>query len=432
MSRIAATSNAHPRRSHSRGTIEAIVGLAVGAIVLNTWVLGGLVVPAVVSGGSMAPSLSGAHMKWDCPNCSGSFTCDIESLPAAGRSAICPQCGHASEVESGELQPGQRVLIDRSAYCLRRPRRWEAVVLRSPDEPEMLCIKRVVGLPGERVDIRDGDVIINGRVTRKQPRAQSDLAVIVADGAVAEQRWKPERSGAWNWQENWCTHTSEGNGAIDWLVYHHAEPTIASESISTETRSAELPILDGSAYDQNESRRLNSVADVLLQCEVRGSEADTLYLRACSRGDDFRISLPLGKGAVKLSHNGNRVRAARTAGGRHNGLTIELVISDHRLKLSLGSEGALEYDFEPTIGDGARSGPAFAIGVADRAVRVGKIVVLRDVYYTQGPGGPAQYRLGPNEYFVLGDNSPHSLDSRVWGARGGVSAELLLGPALHW
>lgn len=432
MSHFAVTTKAHARGSVARGAIEALIGLAVGAIVLNTWVLGGLVVPAVVSGGSMAPSLFGAHMQWDCSDCRGSFACDVESLPATGQPAICPRCGHASEVESGRLQPGQRVLINRSAYSLRKPRRWEAVVLRSPDEPEMLCVKRVVGLPGETLDIRDGDVVINGRVTRKQPPVQSALAVAVADEAVAAVRWKPERAGTWTWQENWCTHTAGRTGAIDWLVYHHAEPTAPAEPESAESKSAESPILDGSAYDQNESRRLNPVADVFLRCEVRGNADDIVYLRARSRGDDFRISLPLGKGAVKLSHNGNRVRAARTVGGRHGGLAIELVISDQRLKLSLGDHAALEYDFEPTARGDSQPGPALGIGVADTAVRVGKLTVLRDVYYTQGPGGPTQYRLGPNEYFVLGDNSPHSIDSRVWAARGGVAAGLLLGPALAW
>ncbi len=432
MSRFAPSTKAHIRGSTARGAIEALVGVAVGALMINTWVLGGLVVPAVVSGGSMAPSLLGTHIKWDCPQCRSAFTCDVDSLPATGRPAICPRCGHDSNVDSGRLQSGQRVLINRSAYWLRKPRRWEAVVLRSPDEPEMLCVKRVVGLPGEVVDIRDGDVIIDGRVLRKEPPVQSVLAVAVADKAIAQQRWKPERAGTWIWQGNWCQHTEGRGGAIDWLVYQHAEPTAAAEPDTAESASAGPPILDGSANDQSESRRLNPVDDVVLRCEVRGSANDTVYFRARSRGDDFLLSLPLGEGAAKLSHNGNRVRAARTAGGRQDGLAVELVISDQRLKLSLGRQAAINFDYEPTPSDDPRTGTILGIGATDTAVRVGEIAVLRDVYYTQGPGGPTQYRLGPYEYFVLGDNSPHSVDSREWAARGGVSAGLLLGPALAW
>ena len=126
------------------------------------------------------------------------------------------------------------------------------------------------------------------------------------------------------------------------------------------------------------------------------------------------------------------MRAARTAGGAHDGLAIELAICDQRLKLSLGKQTVLEYDFEPIASEVAPSGPGLEIGVEDAAIRLGKLDVLRDVYYTQVPGGPNQYRLGPNEYFVLGDNSPHSVDSRVWAMGGGVSSGLLLGPALAW
>ena len=54
----------------------------------------------------------------------------------------------------------------------------------------------------------------------------------------------------------------------------------------------------------------------------------------------------------------------------------------------------------------------------------------RDVHYTQagtnGVGG-AVVRLGPDQYFVLGDNSPRSEDSRFWPNQGAVPAQHLLG-----
>jgi signal peptidase I len=53
-------------------------------------------------------------------------------------------------------------LVDRSAFLWRLPRRDETVVLRSPDDPGMLCIKRVVGLPGEVVEIVGGAVYVDG------------------------------------------------------------------------------------------------------------------------------------------------------------------------------------------------------------------------------------------------------------------------------
>ena len=65
-----------------------------------------------------------------------------------------------------------------------------------------------------------------------------------------------------------------------------------------------------------------------------------------------------------------------------------------------------------------------------------EVRVYRDVYYTepiwarQGAGGNAAVRLGPEEYFVLGDNSPISEDSRTWPPPAAVSAKWLIGKPL--
>ena len=66
----------------------------------------------------------------------------------------------------------------------RRPRRFELVVLRSPEAPGQWCLKRVVGLPGERVEIRGGDLWIDGRVLRKSLAEMRETAVLV-DAAPA-------------------------------------------------------------------------------------------------------------------------------------------------------------------------------------------------------------------------------------------------------
>lgn len=59
------------------------------------------------------------------------------------------------------LRDGGVVLVDRTAFLWRSPRRGEVVVFRTP--PWGLAVKRVVGLPGDRVEFSDGGIEVNGR-----------------------------------------------------------------------------------------------------------------------------------------------------------------------------------------------------------------------------------------------------------------------------
>ena len=59
--------------------------------------------------------------------------------------------------------PGQYLLIDRTAYRLRPPRRGDVVTVQHPGLDEKALLKRVVALPGERVTLWRGKVLINGQ-----------------------------------------------------------------------------------------------------------------------------------------------------------------------------------------------------------------------------------------------------------------------------
>src|SRR4051812_4063399 len=62
-----------------------------------------------------------------------------------------------------------RVLANRFIYRLRDPRRGEIVVFRAPETAARLCqgggvyVKRLIGLPGDRIVERDGTLYVNGR-----------------------------------------------------------------------------------------------------------------------------------------------------------------------------------------------------------------------------------------------------------------------------
>lgn len=71
------------------------------------------------------------------------------------------------EVQSISMEPtlheGQYLIVSKVAYWLREPRRGDIVVLDPPDHRSTIpYIKRIVGLPGERVEVRGGRVWVDG------------------------------------------------------------------------------------------------------------------------------------------------------------------------------------------------------------------------------------------------------------------------------
>jgi len=58
------------------------------------------------------------------------------------------------------FQNSDYLIIDEISYRFREPGRGEVVVFKYPQNPSQRFIKRIVGLPGETVEIKDGEVII--------------------------------------------------------------------------------------------------------------------------------------------------------------------------------------------------------------------------------------------------------------------------------
>lgn len=61
------------------------------------------------------------------------------------------------------LNDNERIIISKIAVSLGALHRFDIVVLHKPNEPKKSIIKRIVGLPGETIEIREGDVYINNK-----------------------------------------------------------------------------------------------------------------------------------------------------------------------------------------------------------------------------------------------------------------------------
>lgn len=59
------------------------------------------------------------------------------------------------------LHEGQRIIISKIVYWFHEPERGDIIVFPNPNNPDEEYIKRIIGLPGETVEIKDGVIYIH-------------------------------------------------------------------------------------------------------------------------------------------------------------------------------------------------------------------------------------------------------------------------------
>ena len=62
------------------------------------------------------------------------------------------------------LLPGDRIFVDKKVYLSELPKRGDLVVFKSTQQSQTAFIKRLVGLPGEVLEIKNGKIVVNGQI----------------------------------------------------------------------------------------------------------------------------------------------------------------------------------------------------------------------------------------------------------------------------
>jgi len=70
-----------------------------------------------------------------------------------------------ARVPSGSMEntimTGDRLIANRLAYIKKDPERYDIILFKYPDDEKKIYVKRIIGLPGEKVVINDGKVYVN-------------------------------------------------------------------------------------------------------------------------------------------------------------------------------------------------------------------------------------------------------------------------------
>jgi signal peptidase I len=427
----------------------------------------------------MAPTLLGNHKETVCPRCGYPVTLGLHEhgKQHSHETTSCPNCGYSGIDLSGRpALAGDHVLVNKNVFDWRRPRRWELVVFRCPADRSRAFVKRVVGLPGESAEVRDGDIYIDHELARKTLAEFKALRIPVFD-----YDYPPRPNG---WQARWEVRGGGESGVYD---DHLALDTAgAADSYGWLTyRNCPLdghkagPLDDEYSYNGAESgEKPDLVHDFQMECDLEVLRGDGWLALGITDGhDSLQAELPVGavKGGALLgtvvarSPDGataadRRPPAASAPGDLRSGpwhgqetgpqpevyrtapsfalaagktYHVELAFVDRRVTLTV--DGVCPFPPVDRPAAAERGGVVSPVRIGARGVdvRVRNFCLFRDIHYTQAGRHAvrAAVRLGAGEYFVLGDNSPNSDDNRFWSDAEGrplpvVEADLLGKPFL--
>jgi len=77
------------------------------------------------------------------------------------------------KIPTGSMRPtfleGDRIFVDKVSYRFREPERGDVIVFKYPNDEKKDFVKRLVGLPGDTLQIRDGFLYVNGEKMDQPP-----------------------------------------------------------------------------------------------------------------------------------------------------------------------------------------------------------------------------------------------------------------------
>ena len=457
-----------------RDTIESIWVAIILAFVLRAFVIEAFVIPT----GSMAPTLLGQHFDMQCPSCGYqfAFAAPERDIPHGGllakqtvAGARCPNC----QTTLGDTLPpsgGDRVLVLKYLYHFLEPQRWDVVVFKNPQDNRIMFIKRLLGLPGETLEIVHGDVFIKKpgekeyQVATKPKAAQDAMWQLIFNNdyqpdyskATGAPRWEPAPGDKARWKAVDAGRAFDFAGGRTATLEFHAD------------RRSFLPHY-GYNLPTDEDNRISSekdlVTDLRLSClYVPTAAASSVSLGLTSFSDEFSVDLA-SDGKATIHYNTLQGVSKQTiqlpplTPGRgyelaleHADLGVRFYVDDSLVFQSNPEHYQVTYhDLVNRLNEPMRiRQPQVTLQADGGPCQLRHIKVMRDVYYTSttldlnnyetrlgdvakllgisrgsgarsgswgGQDNPITLARGKgdlDEFFMLGDNSPLSADSRMW------------------
>jgi signal peptidase I len=305
----------------------------------------------------------------------------------------------AFKIPTGSMEP--TILGDRQdrqgdrllAFKPIEYRRWDIVVFKFPLFRNTNYIKRMIGLPGEHLELRSGDVYANGVIAPKPDDVQEVMWRRVF-ATRPDSEWSREfdldAQGAWKLRSGFAEASAKG-GDIAWLQ--------ARSGFQEDQRvsfDAEVP--PGQAG-----------GELLVSLEGGGRRCE---LTVAAGG--ARVSVPSAETAAEGEPHTKAIPVpGLSLADFAKGARLGFSVSDRIARVYLDGRQIASFAHADVTNDGLEQGKV-RIGARDLAATVRDVVGENDVQYTRT--GDQEWDIPDDAYIMLGDNTGSSRDSRLWTA----------------
>ena len=358
---------------------------------------------------------------------------NIEALTMAVIMALLLKCFivEAYKIPTGSMQPTligheglgvfDRILVDKLSFAFRDPARWEVVVFRFPLDRSKNFVKRIAGIGPEQIRIYRGDVWHRDddgdewRVVRRPRRVQREVWKALDRTEPVESSWSVTDGGR-DWAVTGRTVYARGSGHVRFRPtegaildrYTDGYPEAICDLMSGARRTAANAV--GDLRVEGVVTALPGTREVTIDLD-EGPWRYRFVLPGPAAADDARPGIE-DRQLRRTDLAGPGVTLAAEPWHLPAGESVRFGVQnlDDLLELEIDGEVVCAVEIASTADQNAGA----SIGVAGDGANLTDLMVYRDIFYLGSMMKESVVTIPEDSYYMLGDNTQDSSDSREW------------------
>ncbi|PCJ62577.1 MAG: signal peptidase I [Planctomycetota bacterium] len=331
---------------------------------------------------------------------------------------------------------GDKVLVNKLYYKFYDLKQWDVIVFVPPHQNQ-LYIKRLIGLPNQKLQIINGDLYVEGKICRKPKVVEESMLYKFYDSSLengplahfrafqAKDKWLPV-GDKWKIEKNMFSFNHlDGLGKI--IFNLPIDSRISSHRMTNIQKAANFTYKDSNgrgdiatSLDSSDSHKYFKVGDIAVDLVFNLKKGmGEFIVNIIENNHTYALKVDASTKKMSLFMDNKKVKEADIVLKENTTLSFRNV--DDRLKASVG-QSSLEYEFESNDQMSTTSTAELNFSCKNLSLSFKNLKIRRDVFYhhednVQGTfeNDIKTYHIGDKQYLCFGDNVHQSLDGRAWG-----------------